>query len=86
MKLLLRVPVVGNVFRTLALARFSWSMELMTDSGVNIFNALQWSMEATANGAFEGADAGDHPADQGRRCRSPRAWRCPACSRTTASR
>jgi type IV pilus assembly protein PilC len=53
-ELLLRVPVVGNVFRTLALARFCWSMELMTDSGVNIFDALQWSMEATANGAFEG--------------------------------
>jgi type IV pilus assembly protein PilC len=53
-ELLIRVPVVGAVFRTLALARFSWSMELMTDSGVNIFNALQWSMDATANGAFEG--------------------------------
>ena len=53
-ELLLRVPVLGNVFRTLALARFCWSMEMMTDSGVNIFNALQWSMEATANGAFEG--------------------------------
>jgi len=51
---LLRVPVVGNVFRTLAVARFCWSMELMTDSGVNIFNAIQWSMDATANGAFEG--------------------------------
>jgi type IV pilus assembly protein PilC len=33
-------------------------MELMTDSGVNIYNALQWSMEATANGAFEGRTAG----------------------------
>jgi type IV pilus assembly protein PilC len=53
-ELLLRMPVVGRVFRTLALARFCWSMELMTDSGVNIYNALQWSMEATANGAFEG--------------------------------
>ncbi len=53
-ELLLRIPVLGNVFRTLAVARFCWSMEMMTDSGVNIFNALQWSMEATANGAFEG--------------------------------
>jgi len=51
---MIRIPVVGNVMRMLALARFSWSMELMTDAGVNIFNALQWSMEATANGAFEG--------------------------------
>ena len=57
-ELLLRVPVVGRVFRTLALARFCWSMEMMTDSGVNIFNALQWSMEATANGAFEGRTSG----------------------------
>jgi type IV pilus assembly protein PilC len=53
-ELMIRIPVVGNVMRALALARFSWSMELMTDSGVNIFNAIQWSMEATANGAFEG--------------------------------
>jgi type IV pilus assembly protein PilC len=53
-EIMLRIPVVGNVMRALALARFSWSMELMTDAGVNIFDALQWSMEATANGAFEG--------------------------------
>ena len=53
-EVLLGIPVVGNVFRTLAVARFCWSMEMMTDSGVNIFNALQWSMEATANSAFEG--------------------------------
>ncbi len=51
------MPVVGNVFRTLALARFCWSMEMMTDAGVNIFNALQWSIQATANGAFEGRGA-----------------------------
>jgi type IV pilus assembly protein PilC len=55
---MLRVPAVGNAMRGLALARFSWSMELMTDAGVNIFNALQWSMEATANGAFEGRTPG----------------------------
>jgi type II secretory pathway component PulF len=52
-EVLLRIPVVGRVISTLALARFCWSMELMTDSGVNIYNALQWSMDATANGAFE---------------------------------
>ena len=53
-EVMLAIPVVGKVFRTLAVARFCWSMEMMTDSGVNIYNALQWSMEATANGAFEG--------------------------------
>jgi type IV pilus assembly protein PilC len=53
-EMMIRIPVVGNVMRALALARFSWSMELMTDAGVNIFNALQWSMDATTNGAFEG--------------------------------
>jgi len=57
-ELLLAVPVLGKVFRTLALARFCWSMEMMTDSGVDIFNALQWSMEATANGAFEARTPG----------------------------
>ena len=53
-ELMVRTPVLGVVFRTLALARFSWSMELMTDAGVNILNAIQWSLQATANGAFEG--------------------------------
>jgi len=46
------VPVFGHVMRTLAIARFSLAMEMMTEGGVQIFNAITWSMEATANGAF----------------------------------
>ena len=56
-EILLRIPVVGNLMRTIALARFSWAMELMTDAGVPILNAVMWSMEATTNGAFIGRGA-----------------------------
>ena len=49
---LIHVPVAGNIMRTTALARFSWCMELMTDAGVQIFDAITWSLQATANGAF----------------------------------
>ena len=51
-ELLLHVPVIGNVMRTIAIARFSWCMELMTDAGMQIYNSITWSLEATANGAF----------------------------------
>lgn len=53
-EVMIRIPALGIVMRTLALARFSWSMELMTGAGVNIFQAITWSLQATANGAFEG--------------------------------
>lgn len=49
---LMRVPLAGHAMRTLALARFSLAMELMTEAGVRIFDAITWSLEATANGAF----------------------------------
>jgi type IV pilus assembly protein PilC len=57
-EMLMRVPIIGNVMRALSLARFSWSMELMTDAGVNIVNAIAWSAQATANQAFVGRSAG----------------------------
>ncbi len=45
-------PVLGYVLRSMALARFSWSMGLMTDAGVNILDAVRWSLQATSNPAF----------------------------------
>ena len=44
--------MVGGIFRTLALSRFCWSMDLMLNAGVPIFNAVTWSLESTANGAY----------------------------------
>jgi type II secretory pathway component PulF len=49
----LRIPAVGYAMRSMALARFSWSMALMTDAGVNIIDALRWSLQSTSNAAFE---------------------------------
>ena len=51
-EVLLRIPVVGNLMSTIALARFSWAMEMMTEAGVPILDAITWSLEATTNGAF----------------------------------
>ena len=49
---LIRMPVLGAMCRTLAIARFSYCMEMMTDAGVHILDAVQSSLEATANHAF----------------------------------
>ncbi len=47
-----RFPIIGRVFRTLTLARFSWCMELMTDAGVRITDAVTWSLQASGNAAY----------------------------------
>ena len=57
-EVMIRIPIVGAIMRTIAIARFSWSMEVMTAGGVRILDAIKWSMEATANGAFEARSAG----------------------------
>ena len=49
---LIHVPLVGPITRTIAIARFSWAMELMTAAGVRILDAIQWSLEATTNKAY----------------------------------
>ncbi|MHC4788440.1 MAG: type II secretion system F family protein, partial [Planctomycetota bacterium] len=51
-ELLLAVPVLGGVFRSLALARFSLVMYLMWEAGVPVREALQRSLEGTGNAAF----------------------------------
>ena len=52
-ELMIRVPVVGGVVRTVAIARFSWVMEMMTSGGIRILDAIRWSLKATANAAYE---------------------------------
>jgi type II secretory pathway component PulF len=51
-EVLLRVPVVGNVTRSLALARFSLVMQLLLESATPIGRGLVRAAEATDNGAF----------------------------------
>jgi len=46
------MPLIGPLVRTIAIARFSWAMELMTTAGVRILDAIQWSLEATTNKAY----------------------------------
>jgi len=48
----IHVPLLGPIIRTVAIARFSWAMELMTTAGVRILDAIQWSLEATTNKAY----------------------------------
>lgn len=51
-EVVLRIPVLGALRRSMALANFSWSMELMLKAGTNIRDALRRSFESTSNGAF----------------------------------
>jgi len=51
-EVLLRVPVVGNVTRSLALARFSLVLQLLMESATPIARALEKAADATNNGAF----------------------------------
>ncbi len=50
--ILMNVPIISYVMRSFALARFAWCMEMTTGSGVNILNAIKWSLEATGNQVF----------------------------------
>lgn len=50
---LLVIPVVGNLIRTLALARFARILSLMLGSGVPLLRALEISAEAVSNRAFQ---------------------------------
>jgi len=48
----LRVPLVGRVVRTLAIARFSWAMQLMYEAGAPVSETIMRAMSATNNAAF----------------------------------
>ncbi len=51
-RIMMSVPVVAMIMRTMALSRFAWCMQLMTDAGVPLLKAVRWSCEATGNGVF----------------------------------
>jgi type II secretory pathway component PulF len=51
-EVLLRIPVLQKVVRSLALARFSLVMHMMLEAGVAVEEATTRACEATANGAF----------------------------------
>lgn len=50
---LLRLPVVGQLLQTLALARFARILSLMLGSGVPLLRALEISSEAVVNRAYQ---------------------------------
>ncbi|MBS0209718.1 MAG: type II secretion system F family protein [Planctomycetes bacterium] len=46
------VPVIGNTFETLALARFAWSLELTYGSGMDVLKAIPMSLRSTQNAHY----------------------------------
>lgn len=48
----LRVPGMGDAFKTLALARFTWAMQLVLDTSMDLRTALPLALEASGNAAF----------------------------------
>ncbi|WP_397569563.1 type II secretion system F family protein [Schlesneria sp. T3-172] len=52
---LLGIPIVGDCFRSFALARFSWAFALTQQAGMPIIPSLEASLKATGNQAFASA-------------------------------
>jgi type IV pilus assembly protein PilC len=50
---LLRQPAIGPCLRALAMARFCLALKLTSETGLSIGEALNLSLRATSNGAFE---------------------------------
>jgi len=50
--LLARVPMLGPVLQTLALARLTWSLHLTLDTGMDLRRALKLSLRSTRNASF----------------------------------
>lgn len=51
-EVVLQIPVLGGVMRSLALARFSFVLYLMYEGGVPVAESLRRAFEGTNNGAF----------------------------------
>jgi len=49
---LIRVPMLGQAIRTLALARLAWSLHLTLNTGMPLRHALQLSLQSTHNAHF----------------------------------
>ncbi len=50
--LLMKIPVFGGCMRSFAIARFSWAFSLTQNSGMDIRESLEASLNATSNGAY----------------------------------
>jgi type II secretory pathway component PulF len=48
----MRLPIIGNAFETLALARFTWALQLVLDTPMDLRKALPMALDATANAHF----------------------------------
>ncbi|MGC3969722.1 MAG: type II secretion system F family protein [Pirellulales bacterium] len=51
-RLLLRVPVAGQAFEALAMARLAWSLHLTGESGMSLLKALPLCLQATQNDRY----------------------------------
>jgi type IV pilus assembly protein PilC len=49
---LTRLPVIGGAFKTLALAKFTWALQLVLDTPMDIRKALVLALNATGNDYF----------------------------------
>jgi type II secretory pathway component PulF len=49
---LLKVPVLGRVLETLALARLAWSLHLTLNTGMDVRRAIRLSLRSTQNARF----------------------------------
>lgn len=66
-RMLTQLPVIGGAFKTLALARFTWAMQLVLDTPLDIRKALVLALNSTGNDYFACHAAGlVHSIDQGR--------------------
>jgi type II secretory pathway component PulF len=51
-RIVMKLPVLGNVLDTLALARLAWSLSLTVDAGMDIRRALRLSLASTNNAKY----------------------------------
>jgi type IV pilus assembly protein PilC len=51
---LLRLPAIGGAVRTLALARFTWALQLILDTSMDLRKALPLALDATGNDYYRG--------------------------------
>jgi type II secretory pathway component PulF len=51
-RLVMRVPKIGRILETLALARFAWSLSLTLDAGVEVRRAMKLALRSTRNARF----------------------------------
>lgn len=48
-RMLIKLPIIGGAFQTLALAKFTWALQLVLDTPMDIRKALALALHATGN-------------------------------------